>query len=489
MMKFQPKTDWKYDDIPTEGDFNRIEQGIDEAHKGVQLSNQGLLEVKQQIGSVEQLTAAHSTDYVKHQGFGITTGENNNYSITLSPSPKAYVDGMFIVIAVHLNSSGGSTLNINGLGSKPLKRSDGSEVTDLKQNGIYTFRYSATTEAFVLQEGLKMHGNEFHTEPYMPISGGDFTGPITVNGKPVSGSTEIAEGDWNNYMETGFYVGVNLLHSPPRDRNPNLFLIWEKESTTWYVQVIKNGDACIQKAWNMPSGRSMVRTFIVEYDFWTQWFSVQPDHINPYDKYINYYISEDGNDENDGYTQATAMKTIYELEKRFKKYNFGERNIYIGRGITAGSLGNLLSNCSGGTINVTLDNPNSETNVSNLNIVGTSAKIVIRGAKCTDYFKIESCSSVEFWNCIFDYKNNLYSQGYINIYNSFVSFMFNTVQGSKNDFICSHTSFVKATGNRINTNFGSRIWNAFSGIIMGDSNIYEGISPMKTEYGGGKIYL
>ncbi|TCJ04085.1 tail fiber protein [Cytobacillus praedii] len=33
-MKFQPKTDWKYDDTPTEGDFNRIEQGIVEALEG-----------------------------------------------------------------------------------------------------------------------------------------------------------------------------------------------------------------------------------------------------------------------------------------------------------------------------------------------------------------------------------------------------------------------------------------------------------------------
>lgn len=33
-MKFQPKTDWKYNDTPTEGDFNRIEQGIADAHEG-----------------------------------------------------------------------------------------------------------------------------------------------------------------------------------------------------------------------------------------------------------------------------------------------------------------------------------------------------------------------------------------------------------------------------------------------------------------------
>lgn len=33
-MKFVPKTDWKYDDTPTEGDFNRIEQGIADALDG-----------------------------------------------------------------------------------------------------------------------------------------------------------------------------------------------------------------------------------------------------------------------------------------------------------------------------------------------------------------------------------------------------------------------------------------------------------------------
>ncbi|MFC0414503.1 tail fiber protein [Cytobacillus solani] len=33
-MKFQPKTDWKYNDTPTEADFNRIEQGISDALEG-----------------------------------------------------------------------------------------------------------------------------------------------------------------------------------------------------------------------------------------------------------------------------------------------------------------------------------------------------------------------------------------------------------------------------------------------------------------------
>lgn len=129
----------------------------------------------------------HQSDYVKHQGFGITTGSDNNYLVTLSPSPNAYVDGMGIAMAVHIDSNDISTLNINGLGSKRLNRSDGSAVTDLKQNGVYTFRYNAATDAFILQgEGTKIHGNEFHAEPFMPISGGDFTGPITVNGKPLN---------------------------------------------------------------------------------------------------------------------------------------------------------------------------------------------------------------------------------------------------------------------------------------------------------------
>lgn len=147
----------------------------------------------------------HHSDYVKHQGFGITSGSDNNYSVILSPTPNAYVDGMCIVIAVHSDSNGLCTLNINGLGSKLMKRSDGSDVTDLKENRVYTFRYNATKGAFVLQsEGMKTHGNEFHIEPYMPISGGDFTGPITVNGKNL-GSDEID----TRLEKVTFYVRSN----------------------------------------------------------------------------------------------------------------------------------------------------------------------------------------------------------------------------------------------------------------------------------------
>lgn len=92
-----------------------------------------------------------STDYVKTPGYGATSGSANSYSVTLTPAPTSYVDGMTVAVKINIDSTGASTLNVNALGSRALKGTTGADVTNLKANGIYTFRYNATTSAFILQ--------------------------------------------------------------------------------------------------------------------------------------------------------------------------------------------------------------------------------------------------------------------------------------------------------------------------------------------------
>lgn len=95
--------------------------------------------------------AIHQADYVSHPGIGTTTNNGNAYSITLNPSPGSYIDKMGIVIEVNAASTGASTININGLGAKPIKSDDGTDFVELKANGIYTLRYNAETGNFILQ--------------------------------------------------------------------------------------------------------------------------------------------------------------------------------------------------------------------------------------------------------------------------------------------------------------------------------------------------
>ena len=107
------------------------------------------------INEVNTNFIADKTDYVKHPGYVITTGNANTYIATLNPAPTSYVEGMGIIIKINVDSAGSSTLNVNSLGAIPLKNPLGYDTTGLKANGIYTFRYNSTTGNFIMQgEGV-----------------------------------------------------------------------------------------------------------------------------------------------------------------------------------------------------------------------------------------------------------------------------------------------------------------------------------------------
>ncbi|WP_199615561.1 hypothetical protein [Paenibacillus alkalitolerans] len=99
----------------------------------------------------------HIADYVRQPGYAVTTGSSNIYAITLNPAPTSYVDGMGVAIKPNATNTGASTLNVNGLGAKPIKKQDGSDLNnfDFMLDAIYTLRYSATANsgagAFILQ--------------------------------------------------------------------------------------------------------------------------------------------------------------------------------------------------------------------------------------------------------------------------------------------------------------------------------------------------
>lgn len=90
----------------------------------------------------------HANDYVAHPGYANTTG-TNAYSVTLNPKPTALVAGLGVVIKVGNNATANCTLNVNGLGAKPIVDSGGKQVKNLRAGGIYSLRYGGTS--FILQ--------------------------------------------------------------------------------------------------------------------------------------------------------------------------------------------------------------------------------------------------------------------------------------------------------------------------------------------------
>ena len=61
------------------------------------------------------------------------------------------VDGLCVAVKINVQNTGVSTINVNGLGAKSIKKANGNDVAsgNLKAGSIYTLRYNGTN--FILQ--------------------------------------------------------------------------------------------------------------------------------------------------------------------------------------------------------------------------------------------------------------------------------------------------------------------------------------------------
>lgn len=74
------------------------------------------------------------------------TGTANVYAVTLSPAPASYAAGMVVVFKAGNASTGASTLNVNSLGAKTIKKNQGIDLGsgDIKSGQIVTAVYDGT---------------------------------------------------------------------------------------------------------------------------------------------------------------------------------------------------------------------------------------------------------------------------------------------------------------------------------------------------------
>lgn len=132
-------------------DMNALAEAVDDA-AGTDLAT---LEADGMIPSSQMRPipglSTHMNDLIKHITFAEATGTANTYAVTISPAPSQYTDGLAIAVKINVDSTGAATLNVNGLGARPLRKANGNNALNLKRNGIYTFRYNSATTAFILQ--------------------------------------------------------------------------------------------------------------------------------------------------------------------------------------------------------------------------------------------------------------------------------------------------------------------------------------------------
>ncbi len=74
-----------------------------------------------------------------------TIGTANTYSVTI-PDITTYDNliGIPVIIKINSDSTGASTININNLGAKSLKKSNGINMINFKSNGLYTILWDGT---------------------------------------------------------------------------------------------------------------------------------------------------------------------------------------------------------------------------------------------------------------------------------------------------------------------------------------------------------
>lgn len=152
----------------------------------------------------------HAKD-LSHIEYGSATGSANTYAVTITPAPTSYTDGLAVSVKINIDSNAASTLNVNGLGAKALKKANGTDITNFKANGVYTFRYNSTTGNFIIQGegggGTAVAGDVLSGKT-ATVDSGDITGSM-VN----RGAMAITASSTNQVIPAGFHNGSGVVNA------------------------------------------------------------------------------------------------------------------------------------------------------------------------------------------------------------------------------------------------------------------------------------
>ena len=139
----------------------------------------------------------------------VTTGSANTYVATFSPVYTAYTTGLTLRVKFNLENTATSTINVDTLGSKVIKKVTGAgievlEAGDIVADGVYIVVYNGTD--FIL-------ANQFKVKPMNEIftASGTFNAPFTGNYKvTVTGGGGSGAGFYGRAMGGGGAGGTAI---------------------------------------------------------------------------------------------------------------------------------------------------------------------------------------------------------------------------------------------------------------------------------------
>lgn len=102
--------------------------------------------------------------------YGLATGSGNAYILALTPAITSYTAGQIVSFKANHTNSGPSTININGLGAKTIKKNKDYdlEAGDIKADGVYTIMYDGANFQMISQLGKKTEAKDFKASPQSP---------------------------------------------------------------------------------------------------------------------------------------------------------------------------------------------------------------------------------------------------------------------------------------------------------------------------------
>ena len=145
-----------------------------------------------------------------HTPYAVATGAANTYAVTINPAPGAYTEGLAVAAKINVDNTGASTINVNGLGAKSIKKPNGNDVSagNLKTNSIYTFRYNGTN--FILQ-GEGGGGTAVAADV---LTGKTFTNDVgeQTGTMPNRGTVNYTPGTTNQAVASGYHSGSGVVY-------------------------------------------------------------------------------------------------------------------------------------------------------------------------------------------------------------------------------------------------------------------------------------
>lgn len=130
-------------------------------------------------------------------GYNLTTGTGSAYQVTASAAYTAYATGLLLLIRFHVVCLDSATLNVNGLGAKPLRRHGNTTLRagDIAANEQCLLAYNSATDALELI-GVGENHLGTYTVATLPTTG------------VVAGNTAYASNGRKNAEGAGAGTGV-----------------------------------------------------------------------------------------------------------------------------------------------------------------------------------------------------------------------------------------------------------------------------------------